>query len=90
MFIVNGQPDTSTPADLCAQFYYILCQKGVPAELHIYGKGDHGFGLGLGPVAMIGGCIAILWAVVGLSWLSLLPLKMQPVRLPICWCAVHP
>ena len=27
----------------------------------------HGFGLGLGPVAMIGGCIAILWAVVGLA-----------------------
>jgi AAA family ATP:ADP antiporter len=27
----------------------------------------HGFGLGLGPVAMIGGCIAIIWAVVGLA-----------------------
>ena len=27
----------------------------------------HGFGLGLGPVAMIGGCIAIVWALVGLA-----------------------
>lgn len=65
MFIVNGQPDTSTPADLCAQFYYILCQKEVPAELHIYGKGDHGFGLGLGA-----GKSTVQWTNSFVAWLE--------------------
>ena len=48
MFIVNGQQDTVTPPDLCIQFYNTLCEKNVPAELHIYRKGEHGFTLGLG------------------------------------------
>jgi acetyl esterase/lipase len=48
MFIVNGQQDTVTPPDLCIQFYNNLCKKNVPAELHIYRKGEHGFTLGLG------------------------------------------
>jgi acetyl esterase/lipase len=48
MFIVNGQEDTVTPPDVCAQFYYTLCKNNVPAELHIYRKGTHGFGLSFG------------------------------------------
>lgn len=48
MFIVNGQEDTVTPADMCAQFYHTLCKNRVPAELHIYTKGTHGFTLGHG------------------------------------------
>ena len=46
MFIVNGQEDTDTPAELCARFYSTLCRIKVPAELHIYLKGTHGFTLG--------------------------------------------
>jgi acetyl esterase/lipase len=65
MFIVNGQEDTATPADLCAQFYYTLCQKKVPAELHIYTKGTHGFSLGLGQ-----GHSTVQWPGSFVAWLK--------------------
>ena len=45
IFIVNGQEDTATPADTALLFYQILYKKKVPAELHIYSKGGHGYGL---------------------------------------------
>lgn len=47
MFIVNGQEDTVTPPVMCVSFYETLCKNKVPAELHIYSKGGHGFTLGL-------------------------------------------
>ncbi|MBK1876135.1 alpha/beta hydrolase [Pelagicoccus mobilis] len=46
LFIVNGLDDTSTPSEKTLKFYQILNEKNVPAELHIYSKGTHGFGLG--------------------------------------------
>ena len=48
MFIVNGQEDDVTPPGMCASFFQTLCQNKVPAEMHIYAKGKHGFTLGLG------------------------------------------
>jgi len=48
MFIVNGQEDDVTPPGMCASFYQTLCKNKVPAEMHIYAKGRHGFTLGLG------------------------------------------
>lgn len=48
MFMVNGQEDDVTPPDMCASFYQTLCESNVPAEMHIYAKGKHGFTLGLG------------------------------------------
>lgn len=65
MFIVNGQEDTDTPADVCAQFYYTLCKNKVPAELHIYTKGTHGFTLGLGH-----GHSTVQWTNSFIAWLK--------------------
>jgi len=65
MFIVNGQEDTDTPADTCAQFYYTLCKSKVPAELHIYAKGTHGFTLGLGQ-----GNSTVQWTSSFMAWLK--------------------
>jgi acetyl esterase/lipase len=65
MFIVNGQQDTVTPADVCAQFYYTLCKNNVPAELHIYRKGEHGFTLGLGK-----GHSTVQWTSSFIAWLK--------------------
>jgi acetyl esterase/lipase len=65
MFIVNGQQDIVTPADVCAQFYYTLCKNNVPAELHIYRKGEHGFTLGLGK-----GHSAVQWTSSFIAWLK--------------------
>jgi acetyl esterase/lipase len=65
MFIVNGQEDSVTPADTCAQLYYTLCKNKVPAELHIYTKGTHGFTLGLGQ-----GNSTVQWTSSFIAWLK--------------------
>lgn len=48
MFLVNGAEDTVTPAVKCIQLYSALLEKGIPAELHVYAKGNHGFDSGIG------------------------------------------
>ena len=65
MFIVNGQEDTVTPADICSRFYTTLCKNKVPAELHIYTKGTHGFTLGLGQ-----GHSTVRWTSSFVAWLE--------------------
>jgi len=44
-FIVQTSEDTVTPADHSIEFYLAMRKAKVPAELHIYEKGRHGFGL---------------------------------------------
>ena len=65
MFIINGQEDNVTPPDLCASFYQSLCKHKVPAEMHIYAKGRHGFTLGLGT-----GHSTIQWKDSFIRWLK--------------------
>ena len=65
MFIVNGREDTVTPPDICAQFYHRLCEKNIPAEFHIYRKGEHGFTLGLGK-----GHSTVQWTSSFMAWLK--------------------
>ena len=48
MFLINGAEDTVTPAAKCIQLYTALLEKKVPAELHVYAKGNHGFDSGIG------------------------------------------
>jgi acetyl esterase/lipase len=43
-FIVIADNDTNTSLN-AALYYVALHQAGVPAELHVYGEGGHGFGL---------------------------------------------
>ena len=47
VFIMNGGQDKTTPADNCIELLQVLRSKNVPAELHIYAKGGHGFDSGL-------------------------------------------
>ncbi len=47
-FMINGAQDTTTPAPLCIDLYSIFLEKGIPAELHVYAKGEHGFDSGIG------------------------------------------
>lgn len=45
-FLFETDDDRTTPAEHSLK-YYMACRKmGVPAELHIFQTGDHGFGLG--------------------------------------------
>jgi acetyl esterase/lipase len=44
-FLVHTSEDTAVPAENSVLFYLALKKAGVPAEMHIYEKGRHGFGL---------------------------------------------
>ncbi|WP_123864503.1 cellulase family glycosylhydrolase [Chitinophaga barathri] len=46
-FLVHAADDTGVPAENSVQFYEALRENQVPAELHIYQEGGHGFGLRL-------------------------------------------
>jgi acetyl esterase/lipase len=52
-FLVHTSEDTSVPLENSLLFFQALRREGVPAEMHIYEKGRHGFGtkLGLGPTS---------------------------------------
>ncbi len=64
MFIVNARVDKLTPAGKCVDFYASLLRAGVNAELHIFSKGSHGFGMGKGR-----GDSTALWPTSFVAWL---------------------
>ena len=64
VFIVNARVDKLTPADKCVDFYASLLKVGVNAELHVFSKGGHGFGLGDGR-----GKSTALWPTCFAAWL---------------------
>ena len=64
MFIVNARVDKLTPADKCVEFYASMLKAGVNAELHIFSKGSHGFGMGKGR-----GESTALWPTSFVAWL---------------------
>lgn len=45
-FLIHTYGDTGVPAENSIYFYLALRKAKVPAEMHIYEKGRHGFGLG--------------------------------------------
>jgi acetyl esterase/lipase len=63
-FIVNARDDELTPADKCVDFCAALLRAGVNAELHVFSKGAHGFGLGDGR-----GKSTALWPTSFAAWL---------------------
>ena len=44
-FIVHASDDNTVPIENSVRFYQALQKNKVPAEIHIYEKGGHGFGL---------------------------------------------
>lgn len=47
-FLVHTHEDSIVPTEQSQIFYDALHKHGVPAEMHIFGKGEHGIGLGTG------------------------------------------
>lgn len=45
-FLLHTDQDTGVPAENSVAFYLALRRAKVPAEMHIYARGPHGFGLG--------------------------------------------
>lgn len=52
-FLIHTYEDTAVPAENSIYFYLALRRAKVPAEMHLYQKGQHGFGLGksVGPAS---------------------------------------
>lgn len=46
-FIVHANDDTAGPVNISVDYFQALRAAGVSAEMHIFAKGGHGFGLGL-------------------------------------------
>jgi acetyl esterase/lipase len=46
-FLFHTSTDSGVPAENSVLFYLALRKAGVPAEMHIYERGDHGVGLAL-------------------------------------------
>ena len=65
LFIINARIDKLTPVDKCVDFYSLLLKAGVNAELHVFSKGSHGFGLGDGR-----GKSTAMWPRSFVAWLS--------------------
>ncbi len=53
-FLVHTTEDRGVPSENSVVFYQALVRAKVPAELHIYEKGQHGFGLGRGDARGVG------------------------------------
>jgi polygalacturonase len=53
VFLVHTEEDTTVPIENTVAFFAALRKAGVPAEMHLYEKGPHGFGTnpGLGPAS---------------------------------------
>ena len=47
-FLVHSTADSGVPPENSLMFYQALRKAGVPAEMHIYERGEHGFGMGRG------------------------------------------
>lgn len=62
-FLVHAQDDKGVPIENSFLYYKALHAKGVPASLHIYPSGGHGFGFGLGKGPVSG------WREVLLDWM---------------------
>jgi dipeptidyl aminopeptidase/acylaminoacyl peptidase len=44
-FLVHAGDDGTVPVDNSVRYYMACIKNKVPAELHLYPKGGHGFGL---------------------------------------------
>jgi acetyl esterase/lipase len=47
-FLAHATDDNAVPVENSLMFYQALKDNGIPAEMHLYPKGGHGFGLALG------------------------------------------
>ena len=63
-FLVHAHDDSSVPVENSIMFYERLKNEGVPAEIHVFSEGGHGFGLALGNGRLE------LWKNLCVSWIK--------------------
>ena len=76
-FLVHSHEDGIVPASQSTLFYDALLRAGVPAELHVFGHGGHGMGLGVGDPDFGG------WPKLLLNWLRRRGLLTAKARVPV-------
>jgi acetyl esterase/lipase len=62
-FLFSTGGDTAVPPENSINFYLALRKAGVPAEIHVFAKGQHGLGLALGNPALS------VWPTLMANWL---------------------
>lgn len=63
-FLVASSEDTGVPMENSMQFYMALRHAGVPAEIHVFAFGPHGFGMGKGDPALTA------WPQLCINWMG--------------------
>ncbi|MFL2526311.1 MAG: alpha/beta hydrolase [Candidatus Azotimanducaceae bacterium] len=76
-FIVHTHEDSIVPASQSTLFYDALLAQGVPAELHIFNKGEHGLGM------MLGDPDVAEWGELLLRWLRRQKLMTRQPRIKV-------
>jgi dipeptidyl aminopeptidase/acylaminoacyl peptidase len=51
-FLVASTKDSAVPAENSIQLYLAMRKEKIRSELHVYERGDHGFGMGKGDPAL--------------------------------------
>lgn len=51
-FLIHATDDNAVPVENSINYYLALKQNKIPAEMHIYEKGGHGFGLGVSDTSL--------------------------------------
>lgn len=64
VFMINAFDDTKTKVDRCLLLFTALQQAGIRSELHVYGRGGHGFDLGYGEGHAVSG-----WLTSFVAWM---------------------
>jgi acetyl esterase/lipase len=67
-FLVHAQDDPAVPVGNALQFYRALLRAGVPAEMHLFPHGGHGFG-----VRGTHGLTTAAWPRLALDWIATQP-----------------
>ncbi len=64
-FLLHAADDASVPVHNSLRFHEALLRAGVPAELHVYARGGHGFG-----VRDIAGLPLAQWPDIAIAWMA--------------------
>ena len=51
-FIYSTTDDKTVPVRASVEFYEAMIKEGAPVEMHLFGHGSHGSGLGMGDAAL--------------------------------------
>lgn len=76
-FLVHSSADSVVPSQNSVAYYLALRRAGVPAALHIFEHGEHGYGMGRGDEALAA------WTDLCIRWFQQRGILREPFRSPV-------